>query len=225
MDRACPRLSGRDGVGRDHPAAGRVERGLRAGHVGDDDVVEAPRDHAAEAGAEGVHRRGREPAEAGERVGCHRPARAALHLLAHGEGDLVQAHRRAGLPHRQVDEARGHLRPGRRVVAVVDGDRHHGADRRAGVDGLAAGEQPRAERPGDRREDDVVDGDLVGEGALAQAGADLAVVLEVGADHDVAARAADGGVERRRRGRAAPTCGRRSTARRRRRRPPCRASW
>ena len=109
----------------------------------------------------------------------------------------MQAHRRAGLPHGQVDEARGDLRAGRGVVAVVDGHGDHGADRGARVDGLATGEQPRAERTGDGGEDDVVDRHLVGEGATAQAGADLAVVLEVGADHDVAAGPADRRVERR----------------------------
>ena len=63
------------------------------------------------------------------------------------------------------------------------------------MDGHPAGEQPRAERAGDGRQDDVVDVDLVGEGALGQAGPNLAVVLEVGADHDVAAGPADLGIE------------------------------
>ena len=191
----------RDGIGREHLGVAGVERGLRAGHVGDHDVVEPARHRRAEPGAEGVQRRRREAGEVGERRRAD--GLAALHLLAHRERDLVQPHRGPRLADGEVDDAGHHLvgiHP-RRVVAV-DADGHHGAHRRVRADGLAAAEQPRAEAAGDRREHDVVDRHVLGVGATGQALAHEAVVVEVGRDHDPPAGRADLGVERRVGGRA-----------------------
>ena len=77
-------------VTRDHRRARGIQGALGTRHVGDGDVVEAPVEGAGEASPHGVHGRWREAGEAGEGVGAH--GTAALHLLAHGEGDLVQAH-------------------------------------------------------------------------------------------------------------------------------------
>src|SRR5680860_1480783 len=69
---------------------------------------------------------------------------------------------------------------------VIDADGHHRADGCRTVDRFAAREQPGPQRSRDRCEDNVIDRHVVGVAAEGEPVADLAIVLQVGSDHDVA---------------------------------------
>src|SRR5665647_549735 len=126
---------------------------------------------------------------------------AALDLLSHGEGDLVQAHRRSRLPHRQIHEACGHpvADPAGVIsavpICVIHADGNHRADGRRILDGLTTGEQPGPQRSRDRCEDNVIDGDLVRVVTPCEPTANSAKVLQIHTDDDIAPRLTDLGVE------------------------------
>ena len=76
--------------------------------------------------------------------------------------DLRESHHRIALTHRQIDEEGRDLadrltRARRQLGIGIDRRRRHCADHGAGHHGLAAGEQPVAQRTGDHRQHDVVD--------------------------------------------------------------------
>ena len=104
------RLAGqqrRDGIGREHPGAGGVERRLRAGHVGDRELEAAAQLGGRHPRADRVERRRREAGDAGEPVGGD--AAAGLLVGLERVGDLVQPDHRA----------RPRRRAGRRSAAAI----------------------------------------------------------------------------------------------------------
>ena len=111
----------------------------------------------------------------------------------------MQAHRGTRLPDRQVDEAG--REPVRRMPApglatsTLTGTIARTTE--LGWTGSPRVSSQARNAPAIGREDHVVDGDVVGVGAAGQPRAHLAVVVEVGPDHDEPAGRADLDVERR----------------------------
>ena len=164
-------------IGLDHPGACGVQRGLRAGHVGDAHLEAAAQLGGRHPRPDGVERRRREAGDAGQPVGGH--AAPGLLVRLEGVGHLVQPHDRAGLADGQVDEVgRDHAAQRGRLQLLVDHrDGHDHAHLPQAAERLGAGHQPGPQTPGDRRQDHVVDGAVVGP-------ADELVVGQVGVDGD-----------------------------------------
>ena len=143
------------------PGPGRVQRHLRAGHVGDHQVVRLAHHLGRDPYAERVQRGRREPGDVGQRPGSHRPAGVLVGLG--GVRDLVQPHQRVRLADRQALQVRRDLAAQRGRLAVVLGDthRHQRGQRAARADRLAPGQQPGPQAAGDHRQHHVVDGVLV----------------------------------------------------------------
>jgi hypothetical protein len=97
---------------------------------------------------------GREAGEPDESVSPD--CAAAGDLLAHEEGNLMQAHRRGWLADGQVDQTCSQLMQALTGV-VFDAHRDEGAHDRRRVHRRTAGEQPSAQRTCDAGQNDVVD--------------------------------------------------------------------
>ena len=86
------------------PRAGRVQRMLRTGDVGDDEIEQATGEAVRGSGAQSVQGRRGEAGQRHQRVGSDRLA--GLLVPAHGVADLRQPQDRIGLADREVDEQR-----------------------------------------------------------------------------------------------------------------------
>ena len=133
---------------------GRVQRHLRAGHVGDQHVVHPPGQLAGDPGAQRVQRRRGEPAQLDERVGADllpgfddaRPSRTTPGAAASPDSARRPAGRSGRTPPTPLSS------PGARRHRHRHHRPHHGVRGHR----LAAGQQPGPQRAGDHGQDDVV---------------------------------------------------------------------